>query len=318
MNGTAPLPLPRTPALRASLALTASAACWGLATVATKGLLARVPPLTVLTVQLLASVAFLWAAVWATRAPLRLDRGAALASLSGLLEPGLAYTVGLVGLTLTTASSASLIGAAETPMIMVLAWLFLGEPLGGRTLLLAALAGAGVGLLMLPDVAALDGGSLRGDSWIVLATFLAAVYVVLSRRLVTGIAPLPLAALQQTVGLLWALAALALGRALGLGEAAEAEVPVAILVLVGASGIVQYALTFWLYLAGLRYVPAGQAAVFLSLIPVFGVGGAALALGERLAPLQWLGAAVIVGAVQAMVRAEQVPTKPSRQGATGS
>jgi drug/metabolite transporter (DMT)-like permease len=67
--------------------------------------------------------------------------------------------------------------------------------------------------------------------------------------------------------------------------------------------VVSYAFSFWLYLSGLRRVPASQAALYLTLIPVFGVAGAALALKERLTPLQWVGAAVVIGAVQAMVRA---------------
>jgi drug/metabolite transporter (DMT)-like permease len=315
----------RRTALRASLLLATSAALWGLFTVATKGLVARAPPLLVLVVQLLGSVVFLWAAVLVTRAPLRLDRGAALASLSGLLEPGLAYTFGIIGLALTTASNASLIGAAETPLIVLLSWLFLGERFGARTLALAVLAGAGVGLLVLPDLQGLASGSILGDLLVGLATLLAAIYVTVCRRLVAGIAPLPLAALQQTVGLAWALAVLVAGRAAGWAPAAPADLSTVTVLLVGASGVLGYALTFWLYLAGLRHLPASRAALFLALIPVFGVAGAALLLGERLVLAQWAGAVVVVGAVGAMVRSEHGRTAepatrhlrhPRRRGAT--
>jgi drug/metabolite transporter (DMT)-like permease len=66
-----------------------------------------------------------------------------------------------------------------------------------------------------------------------------------------------------------------------------------------ASGLVYYGLAYWLYLTGLRHVPASIAAVSFYLIPVFGVAAASL-VGERLDPAQWVGAIVVVGAVAAI------------------
>jgi drug/metabolite transporter (DMT)-like permease len=63
-----------------------------------------------------------------------------------------------------------------------------------------------------------------------------------------------------------------------------------------ASGLVYYGLAYWLYLTGLRHVPASIAAVSFYLIPVFGVAAASL-VGERLDPAQWVGAIVVAGAV---------------------
>jgi drug/metabolite transporter (DMT)-like permease len=62
------------------------------------------------------------------------------------------------------------------------------------------------------------------------------------------------------------------------------------------SGLMYYGLANWLYLSGLRHVPASIAAVSFYLIPVFGVAAATL-LGDRLGPVQWLGAIVVVLAV---------------------
>jgi len=301
-------------ALRSSLALAAASACWGLGAVATKGLLAEVPPLQMLVAQLVGSVAFLWVALLVTRGPVPRGETALRAGLSGLADPGLAYTVGLVGLSLTTASSATLIGATETPMIVLLAFLFLRERTGRRTLLLAAVAGVGVGLLMLPDLQGLGGGSLLGDGLMVASTLLAAIYVALSRRLVAGVAPLPLAALQQTTGLAWAVASLAVARAAGWVPAAEGLTAPGLL-LAGLIGVFQYALAFWLYLYGLRRVPASRAALYLALIPVFGVAGAAVLLSERLAAVQWVGAAVVLGTVLALVRSESSGTCDAAEAA---
>jgi drug/metabolite transporter (DMT)-like permease len=309
---------PRT-ALRASLALAGSAACWGLSTVATKGQLADVPPMPMLLIQLAASVTFLWTAVLVTRTQVRLDRGALRASLSGLLEPGLAHTFGTAGLALTTASSTTLIAATEAPTTVLLAWLFLRERIGPKTLLVALVAGAGVGLVILPDLDGLGGGSLAGDGLVGVATLLAAVYVIVSRRLIAGMAALPLVVLQQTVGLLWSALALLVAVAFGWVPLGLTALTARTVALAALTGVVQYGIAFWLWLIGLRHLPASRATLFLSLIPVFGVAGGALLLGERLGPSQWIGAAVVLLAVQALVRAErEIPPTliPTHHGAT--
>ena len=68
------------------------------------------------------------------------------------------------------------------------------------------------------------------------------------------------------------------------------------LVSVAASGILYYGLAYVCYLTGLRRVPASFAATVFYLIPVFGIAAGTL-LGERLAPQQWVGAAIVIGAV---------------------
>lgn len=294
----------RRTTLRASLALAGSAACWGLATVATKGQLAQVPALPMLVVQLSASVAFLWGAALVTRTRVRLDRASLRASLSGLLEPGLAHTAGTAGLALTTASATTLINAAEAPVTVLLAWLFLRERVGRQTLLVAAAAGAGVLLVILPDLDGLGGGSLPGDALVALATLLAAVYVTVSRRLAGGMPALALVALQQTVGLLCSVAAWLAAVALGWSPLGLRELNPLTLGLAALTGVLQYAIPFWLWISGLRHLPASRATLFLALIPVFGVAGAAMGLGERLVPAQWAGAALVLAAVVTLVRAE--------------
>jgi drug/metabolite transporter (DMT)-like permease len=67
------------------------------------------------------------------------------------------------------------------------------------------------------------------------------------------------------------------------------------------SGVLYYGVAYWLYLSGLRRVPASIAAVSFYLIPVFGVAASFLLLGERLEPVQWVGAAVVVAAVASIM-----------------
>jgi drug/metabolite transporter (DMT)-like permease len=51
----------------------------------------------------------------------------------------------------------------------------------------------------------------------------------------------------------------------------------------------------------LKKVPASLAGLFLNLIPIFGIGGAYIFLGERLVAVQWLGAMLILTAVVSII-----------------
>lgn len=290
----------------AAAAMVASAACWGLATVMSKGVLAHLPPFTLLVVQLAASVGFLWLVVAVLRIPVPLDRGARQAALSGVLEPGLAYAAGTSGLWLTGVANASLIGATEPLLVVLIVWVaFRHRPAFG-TLVAIAAAASGVALVSAgsdPGRIGVSVGSLDGDLLIVGGTLSAALYVVVTSRLAGGIAPLPLAGLQQSVGLGFAVLLLAGVLAAGWEAPDLAAVPAAIWLLAFVSGIVQYALAFYLYLLGVRVLPVATAALFLALIPVFGAGGAALFLAEPLSAAQVLGCVVVVGALAGAARA---------------
>ena len=80
-----------------------------------------------------------------------------------------------------------------------------------------------------------------------------------------------------------------------------------------ASGVLYYGLAFWFYLSGLRQVPASVAGSFITLVPVFGVA-AGYVVGERLSPVQWLGAMIVVVAVAVVAlrqsRADPLSAQP--------
>ena len=63
------------------------------------------------------------------------------------------------------------------------------------------------------------------------------------------------------------------------------------------SGVVQDGLALWLYLLGLRRLPASTAGMWLALTPVFGILGAFLVLGEVPTGLMLLGAVFVIGAL---------------------
>lgn len=283
-------------------AMILSAACWGLATVMSKGALAAFSPPVLLCLQLIASVGFLWLAVaMSGRTPV-LDVQSRRAALSGLLEPGLAYATGTFGLMLTTAGNASLIATTEPLIIVALAWVLFRERIAARTGL--AIVAATAGVAMVTRAQGDDGaGSLPGDALVVLGTLFAALYVIVSSRLVSQVPPVALAALQQSVGLGFALVLLVAWLPLTTIADELARASVGLFALALVSGVVQYALAFWLYLIGLTRLRASTAALFLALIPVFGLSGAALFLGEPIRGLQVAGALIIILSVASARRA---------------
>ena len=104
-------------------AMLGSAACWGGATVMTKGALDAFDPFILLVIQLVASVTALWTAVFLSSTPLLAARPMMRAGSTGVLEPGLAYAVGVPGLALTTAGNASVVAALEPVFIFLGAWI---------------------------------------------------------------------------------------------------------------------------------------------------------------------------------------------------
>ncbi|HET7727879.1 MAG TPA: DMT family transporter [Candidatus Limnocylindrales bacterium] len=292
---------------RASLSLVLAAACWGLGTVVSKRAVGEVAPLTLLVVQLGASVVLLGAVSRLRRrsSPLP-DVPPALARL-GLLNPGLAYALGLIGLTQISASLSVLLWAAEPVLILALAAVVLRERVGPGFVGLSAAAVAGMLLVVYEPGTT---GSLPGIVISLAGVLCCAVYTVATRRWLAGAdGTFEVVVAQQAYALLFALAALVLVQLVaptaGLGDVT----PVGWLSAVG-SGILYYGLAYVLYLDGLRQTTASSAAASFYLIPVFGVVGAMVGLGERLGPLEWLGAGVIIGAVALLLR--------SRAGTTGS
>jgi drug/metabolite transporter (DMT)-like permease len=291
------------------ISLISAAALWAVATVISKKLLNTVPPITLLVVQLVPSVALLW--ILAARAgipPLRWRSVIPLALL-GWLNPGMSYTLSLLGLTRTTASVATLLWAAEPALIVAMAWLILSERLtAGRV---AATAIAAGGVIMVSGAAAGGGGvasgDLYGDALILGGVMCCALYTVLARKITATADPLFTVTLQQTVGLAWAVM-LWPWEWREPGGAPKSELSSTELLGAAVSGVMYYAAAFWLYLRGLTRVPASVAGGFLNLIPVFGIATAFVFLGERMTAVQWAGAGTIVLAVFALLLLEAIRT----------
>lgn len=315
--------------VRAIVALILAAASWGLGTVISKRAVEEIPPLALLVVQLTTSVVALGLvtilsgrtrpAAVGRRA---LGSGPGALDRLGLLNPGAAYALSLVGLGQITASLSVLLWAVEPVLILGLAWWWLREPITRRLVGWSVVALGGMVLVVwTPGVA--------GQGLGVLATLAGvgccAVYSVLTRQRI-GDAPSTLRVVlgQQAWALGFAvlllLAAFVASRPGGLvaaGAGVTAPVSMAAWLSALGSGVVYYALAYGFYLSGLRHVSASYAASAFYLIPVFGVAGGWALLGDRLDPLQWLGAGVVLAGVIAVARSASTEPPPQSSSSRG-
>ncbi len=287
-----------------------AALCWGTATVMSKGALTAFAPIFLLVVQLLASVVCLWLLVFFRKGRVqRLPFGtmAKFAAL-GLLEPGLTYLLALLGLEHTRASTASLIGSSEAMMIIGFSALLFAERPTLRFMLLSVVAVFGLYVSLGAASVEVTGSEVRGNALVFAGTAVAAVYVVLSGRIAAQADPVTLVAWQQTVALGMALLTLPLEWA---WRSQQVSLPsdASVWLLAAASGVVQYALAFSFYMAALKTIHANVAGSYLNLVPIFGIAGATLFLGELISMQQLVGAAITLAAVTWMSLPGSKPIK---------
>lgn len=289
----------RVGAARCLLAGIGATACWGGSTTLTKLALASLDPLSLLVLQLAASLAFL--GVIAALSPVRRPAFATTWGIAalGVFEPGLAYLFSLEGLSRISATEAVVLSSSEAFMIVLLSWVLLRER--PRPVLVALCLVGSVGAAMISlNHAAHEGAAISGlgDALLLAGVLCAAVYVVLSGRWAIEADPTWVLLYQQAVALalVCLVRAVAGGPASGIGQA-----PAPTLLLGALSGIVQYGCAFWLYLYAMKGLATNVAGILLSLVPLFGVAVSVPVLGDRLTNSQWLGAAVVVAAMILLV-----------------
>ena len=296
-------PAPRAALPRgAVLSLVLAAASWGTATAISKRAVAEIPPLTLLPIQLAASLVVLALLMRWRGEPFRDTMASPILGRLGVLNPGLAYALGLLRLVHISASLSVLLWASEPLMILLLAAWFLRERVAPQVVLLSLVAAAGMALVVYAP-----GGPahLVGVALTLAGVACCAVYTVVARRwLGTAEGTAAVVATQQLYALAFSLLVVVAVWLAG-GAVRPETVSVAGWVSALVSGVLYYGVAFWLYLSGLRQVPASYAAASFYLIPVFGLAAAFVLLGERLNPQQWLGAGVVIVVVFAILRTAQ-------------
>jgi drug/metabolite transporter (DMT)-like permease len=276
--------------------LIGAAVCWGLGTVLSKYALGGFDASLLLPFQLTCSVLLLGAFLLATGSSVRGIQHSMKVAALGVLNPGIAYALGLIGLAQINASLSVIIWATEPVLIVLMAFVFLHERLPLWSVLCLASAMGGVALIIR---APSQGDSLTGVILTFSAVLACAMYSILLRRMNLTDGTLPVVFLQQTSALAFAVVVLfiAPGQSLGTVNATPSQVASAIV-----AGALYYGVAFLLYVAGLRRTSAARAGMFLTLIPVFGLLFSALLLGEALDTGQLLGSMVVIGSMTVLAR----------------
>lgn len=200
----------------------------------------------------------------------------------------------LFGVSMTTAVSAGVVMSSIPAVVAVLSWLFLKERIGKRTALGIACAAVGIGLFSIQKA----GGTTHSEAvgwlglglqfWGNLLVFAAVVceasYVVIGKRLTEGLGPKRISAIIN----LWGFV---LVTPFGLWAAKTFDFSSITASMWGL--LVFYALaasvwTVWLWMTGLKSVPAARAGVFTVMLPISAATIGVLFMGETLSPVQML------------------------------
>lgn len=211
----------------------------------------------------------------------------------------------LFGVSLTSAVSAGVIMASIPAAVAVASWLFLRERITVRIGLAIGCAALGIGLLALTPAhapAATSSGAAApsmpwlGNLLVFCAVLCEAAYAVIGKSLTGKLGPKRIASLIN----LWGFA---LSMPFGIWFALQFDftaVRFGTWALLVAYALAASIWTVWLWMTGLRHVPAAQAGVFTVLLPVSAALVGVLVLGEKLTSPQLLAFVIaLVGVVLA-------------------
>ena len=207
----------------------------------------------------------------------------------------------LFGVSMTSAVSAGVIMASIPAVIALLSWLFLRERIGPRTWAAVACAALGIALLAFADAPISDGaltsgqrpGNWLGNLLVLGAVLCEAAYAVIGKKLTGALGPKRITAIIN----LWGFALVTpfgLYTALSFDFAAVTSGSWLLLLFYSLAASIW---TVWLWMTGLKVVPASQAGVFTVMLPVSAALVGVFALGERLTGVQLLALAIALAGV---------------------
>ena len=189
----------------------------------------------------------------------------------------------LFGVAMSSALTAGVIMAGIPAAVALMSRAFLNERISGRVMLGIACAVAGVALVSLTK----NADPASPSPWLGTLLLLGAVaceagYVVMGKKLTGNVGPKRISALIN----LWGLA---LVTPFGLWQALSFDfsaVAAGSWCLLAFYSIAASVVTVWLWMTGLKHVPASKAGVFSVLLPVSAAAVGVILLGERFTPAQ--------------------------------
>lgn len=188
----------------------------------------------------------------------------------------------LNGVRLTSAMAAGVITSTIPATVAILSWLWLRERLSRRTVFSVLLAVAGIAVLNIArggstHGTAAGGQAMVGNLMILGAVVCESIYVILSRRLSQTLAAIEICAYTHLIGGALMLP-LGLVPLLTFDFGSVSDTTWAMLLWYALSASV---FSFWLWMKGIRHVPAQLAGVFTSVLPMAAAVYGIVVLGER-------------------------------------
>ena len=207
----------------------------------------------------------------------------------------------LFGVSMTSAVSAGVIMASIPAVVALLSWLVLRERIAPRTWAAVACAALGIALLAFADPPGSEGAPIRGagaGNWLgnllVLAAVLCeAAYAVIGKKLTGALGPKRITAIIN----LWGFALvtpLGVYTALSFDFGSVAAGSWLLLLFYSLAASIW---TVWLWMTGLKVVPASQAGVVTVMLPVSAALVGVFALGEKLTGVQLIAFAIALAGV---------------------
>jgi drug/metabolite transporter (DMT)-like permease len=217
----------------------------------------------------------------------------------------------LYGVSMSTALAAGVIMAALPAAVALLSRAFLKEAVSLRVALGIVCAVGGIALVSFArNIEAAGHSSWLGNLLLLGAVTCEATYVVIGKKLTGNVGPKRISALIN----LWGLA---LVTPFGLWQAMSfdfSSVPSGSWWLLLFYSIAASVVTVWLWMTGLKHVPASSAGIFTVLLPVSAAAVGVLFLGERVSAAQ---AGAFGLALAGVVLATWPARPPARQPAAG-
>ncbi|MDH4451221.1 MAG: DMT family transporter [Rhodoferax sp.] len=202
----------------------------------------------------------------------------------------------LFGVSMTTAVSAGVIMAAIPAVVAVMSWIFLREKISLRTWTAVACSATGIGLLALshnaphphavstPDNASAWNNPMVGNALVFAAVLCEAAYAVIAKKLTGALSPRRITALIN----LWGFALMTPFGLVGAWTFSFGAVPLASWLLLVFYALAASVWTVWLWMSGLKNVPASRAGVFTVMLPISAALVGVVVLDEALGGLQLL------------------------------
>ena len=227
----------------------------------------------------------------------------------------------LYGVRMTNAVTAGVIMASIPACVAVMSWLFLKERVGLRVWLSVACAVVGITLVSLSkqellahipkgfeaNLASKNANTavVWGSLLLIAAVLCESAYAVIGKKLTGTLGPRRIASLIN----LWGFA---LVTPLGLWQALQfdfSSVPGSLWYLLVFYSIAASVWTVWLWMTGLKTIPAAQAGIFTVMLPISAAAVGVVFLGEHMNAMQLLAFGIALAGVVLATWPARVATK---------